>query len=166
MTDNITPALIASLREMASKATPRPWDHCRARTGKGSYGLTPLHDAEIEPDYWERTQLDVAYMTAAANHLPDLLDEVERLREEAEGAKTASDYWYKQTVDCKFRIAELEAACEKWQTAWRVASVNLDHLNALIESCGFEVVLDIDSPDNRSHIKGYGKLYYPESDPS
>ena len=62
----------AQLRELASKATPRPWVWRSSTKFDCDNGLRVHVDAAS--DY------DVQYIVAAANALPALLDEVERMR--------------------------------------------------------------------------------------
>ena len=121
MTD-LTPAARMELRELAEKATPRPYVYdgmhyeINAPSATGYFMVeseapTIINNHEVD-EFGHQYSPDLAYLTAAANLAPALLDEVERLQAElAEAAKTASDYWYAQTVDCKFRIAKLEQAC-------------------------------------------------------
>ena len=67
------------LRELLSKATPGPWEptntttvNCNYACGSGPWIISDRNDPQVIAD--------AALIAAAVNALPELLDEVERLR--------------------------------------------------------------------------------------
>lgn len=118
---NITPALIAELREMASKATPLPWrrgtedewqdDAIVAKLGEREF-IIMRYNSNFDGDS------DLEYAVAATNHLPALLDGYERLLQldepmpcgHAQRHAVGSDTRHCALCEVEARIDELEAA--------------------------------------------------------
>ena len=153
----LTPAARRELREKHEKATPLPWVNMDDDTFFGE--LRACSDDRFElvavmPKNDDRTS-DFEYMAAAANLAPALLDEVERLEQKL--ADTQGRF-----SNCTDVAREQAQEIQKLGESCMVANNEIDHVNALLEACGFEIVWGNESADGRTHIKGHGKLYYPE----
>lgn len=80
MTDKLTPAVIAELRVLAGKATPRPWTyggHLKPDL-RIIWSLQSLFDIAWIPDV--NQDANGEFITAAVNHLDALLDAAEAMR--------------------------------------------------------------------------------------
>ena len=88
---DFTPEKISELRELAKKATPRPWKYSE------KYGTIEVFSGTIAIT-WDKTEEDFKnaisnglYIEAAANTLPSALDEIERLTNELHKANVKGD---------------------------------------------------------------------------
>jgi hypothetical protein len=102
-----TDAFMAEQRELARKATERPWVNMTDETFWGQIRTASedhfTHIAQM-PDLDDRTD-DFEYLTAAANHYPAALEEIERLRARAVRAERMS-----KTLDTIYAYFTREAA--------------------------------------------------------
>lgn len=93
MSEPMTPAELAELRRLHEAATIAPWERCRL----GPKGEIPgIIHSDIDEDWsnvayfddgsgdamTDNHDADAAFIVAARNALPRLLDEIERLRQQ------------------------------------------------------------------------------------
>jgi hypothetical protein len=82
------------LRALCEKATPGPWEYHKSESGDGV--LCPRGGYVVEVGHGT-TNNDAAFIAAARDALPALLDEVERLRERLDDiqqhAEESEGYW-------------------------------------------------------------------------
>jgi hypothetical protein len=92
MDEKFTDAFMAEQRELAKKATARPW----AGAGRPVCIVTTEHEVivwgqdsnvEGQHDNWN----DIWFIEAAANHYPDALDAIDRLRAENDSLRADLD---------------------------------------------------------------------------
>jgi hypothetical protein len=84
MDEKFTDAFMAEQRELAERATARPWVNMTDETFWGQIRTaSDEHFTEIArmPELDDRTD-DFEYIAEAANHYPDALDAIDRLRAE------------------------------------------------------------------------------------
>jgi len=172
---NITPALIASLRELASKATPRLWVNMDDDTFFGQIRAIGEDDDNFEliaemPELDDRTA-DFDYIEAAANHLPDLLDEVERLQIEINILMRDGTYKALEDENNKLRaenkrlqkdLQSEEAWAQQYFKLWQEALLMKAELEARTYSVNRDETVDFfcgecgyDAPNHSEKCKFY-----------
>jgi hypothetical protein len=129
-----TAAFMAQQRELAERATERPWYYGTypdqqdyddrvnnpltgkeikiiACPGDGSHIMGIFADGKwSHQDYYEKVDVNSEYMTAAANHYPDALAEIERLRAENDSLRARAE---RAEQDAE-RLAEFGLRIRKW----------------------------------------------------
>lgn len=97
-----TPERISELRELASKATPRPWamcgcgkcEHVDSIPADCSVFIGDMHVKSAEDEgapYAKNTRDNTVFIVAAVNELPAALDEIERLNNVIESLRDYRD---------------------------------------------------------------------------
>lgn len=132
----MTPERLAELRRLADAATPGPWawEATSQQDNSWCVGTTdPPHEGEVVTDDdtvvvdWvaesgnaERLA-DAAFLAASRTAVPDLLDEVERLRAERDGYLTNAAAWSKSWQEAEAEKGRLRAALESYERVAKAA---------------------------------------------
>ena len=149
----LTDETIAEIRERESKARPGPWTvednhpghegylHVRG-DGHAVCGLGDMEEVEAQELY------DGEFIANSRQDVPDLLDEIDRLRErvrvlESEAGKDlqravnwkeaarlsaqGNDYWRERTVKAEAEVARLRDEDETLQRQWRELKEDMSH---------------------------------------
>jgi hypothetical protein len=101
----LTPETLAELRRLHETATPGPWYHDENEDFVYTRDEFGDADGEIRCDT-DCDEADAAFIAATRNALPDLLDEIERLRAENGRLRLAVA---KATISAAKALDEVEA---------------------------------------------------------
>ena len=154
-----TPEYIAELRELAAKATPRPWK-CETnfdirRGGSDNefveaWAETPLLIGKTYGDVIDQLTADKDYLEAAANELPSLLDDNDALRSDLTGCR-------QQLRDAEEREAVALAEVERLTAELSAAPKRAEALQEALEwyadpdhyysHCDYKAFSDIDNDE-------------------
>jgi hypothetical protein len=78
MSEEFTPEFMAQQRELAERATERPWIYGISQAGKVVW--TDENGKFSMPEFYKNMGTNAEYCAAACNHYPAALDEIDALR--------------------------------------------------------------------------------------